>query len=1057
MHASPAHAQIYGASCPAGIDINDCVANDLQPTGTIIINGPSECNEGDIFSATVRILFSDGGGANERYTVGFFVGENGEPAVGGASCTFDSLQPVVLPPDDNPLGGPYPELSGDSCGDISKREPTFKDISLNAIECKDDDGDGNVDISYVLSWENNAKNTDCDNPLDPLQFEPNPPKCRSDLEYDLPIAVEDPPSIEVAKGAFPSQVEEPGGLVRFAITVLNTSPEPTDPVEIVSFIDRVDGGPPQDVNGLLDCVVPFFLAPGESKTCYFESPVNGVSGDVVTDTITVAGRDDEGQGVEDSDSAQVQIIAPDLPPPPGDLRLVKFASPTEIDEPGGTVQYDVLIANVSPTPVELESLEDDLYGDLNGKGSCVLPQTLSGVNSLYFCAFKEQVTGQPGDRITDTIVVSGTDGLPARNALTAQDSATVTIDNVGSNILVTKIANPEALPEPGGAVAYTLAIQNTSPVDNVTINRIFDSLAFIKTGVGLPVGCSEGQTLAPDQSYECTYTLDVEGDSGDSVTNVVEVSGRDDDGRLAFDIDAASVFIVGQPPQLEVVKRAVPSFLPEAGGEVTYIVAIQNNSTSTDPVTITGLTDSVDGAMPVSLDGMGTCSLDPPIVLQPAPGANSFYICSFPQTLGAGTVGDTVMDEIEATGIDDEGTPASATAQETVTYIGSAIPDLELAVAKIASPTEVPEPGDQVTFSVFIANTSDPNTPAPNLTLRELDDSIYGDLFVPGKGDCSALKDTVLVPATSALDVARCSFTENVTGTANQTVTNVIIATAEDASNNEVIGSDDATVTIVDVPASLEVTKRATPVTVIEPGEDVTFDILVFNTSPADRLLLTSLVDNVHGDLLNNGLCPPPPTLFPGRDPYRCKFTVFVGGEPGFEERNTVLAIAEDDEGKSVEGNAQATVTVIGTAPSILTTKTANPTSVPATGGLVSFTFTTTNTSDADVVTLDTLQDNVFGDLNGQGSCSVPQVLAPGESYSCVFSTSLSGILGETHLDEVTATGVSDDGEPVASRANAIVVFVGMVQSIPALGQAGLLSLTVLIGWLGWRRLRRHQ
>ena len=1051
-----AEAQVYGAACPTGIDINDCVANDLQPTGTLIVNGPSECNEGDVFSATVRILFSDGGGANERFTVGFFVGDNGESAVGGTSCTFDSFQPVVDPPNDNPLGGPYPELSGDSCGDIAKREPTYKDIDLTSIQCKDDDGDGNVDISYVLSWENNANQTSCTNPLDPTQFTPNPPKCRSDLEYDLPIRVEDPPSIDVAKGAFPAQLEEPGGLVRFAVTVINTSPTPTDPVEIVSFVDSVDGGPPQDVNGLLDCVVPFTLAPGQSKTCNFESPVNGVAGDVVTDTITVSGRDDEGLGVQDFDSAQVEIIAPDLPPPPGDLRLVKFASPSEVDEPGGTVQYDVLVANVSSTPVELQSLVDDLYGDLNGRGSCSLPQTLNATNPIYFCAFQERVSGRPGDTITDTIVATGTDGLPARNRLTAQDSASVIIADVGSNIEVIKTARPESVTEPGGTVEYKIAIQNTSPVDTVTINRIFDTLAFIQFGNGLPPGCSVPQTLVPNQTYECIYSLQIVGNSGNTVTNVVEASGRDDDNRLVFDLDAASVFIIGQQPLIDVAKTAVPPVVPVGGGTVTYVVAIQNSSTLADPVTITALTDSVDGGPATSLDGVGSCDLSN-LVLQPAPDPNSFYLCSFTQVLGAGAANSQVTDIVTATGVDDEGTSATGSDDATVTYVS--VPDndvRELSVAKIASPVEIVEPGGPVTFTVFIANTSESTVTNPNLTLEGLEDSVYGELFT--KGNCAPLENAILVPAASEADVVSCSFTETVNGSAGDVIPNVITATATYSNGlvtGTVIGQGDASVTIIDVPASLAVVKRATPVTVIEPGADVTFEIFVFNTSPDDQLRITSLVDNVHGDLLNNGLCQTPPPLNPGRDPYRCDFTAFVGGEPGFEERNTVIAAAEDNDGNTVEGNAQATVTVLNTPPSLLTTKTATPTRVPVPGGLVAFTFTTTNTSDADVVTLDTLEDNIFGDLNGQGDCRVPQTLPPGASYSCEFTTTLAGALGETHLDEVLATGTSDDGEPVASRANAIVLFVALVQSIPALGQVGLLSLTLLMGWLGWRKLKR--
>ena len=53
------------------------------------------------------------------------------------------------------------------------------------------------------------------------------------------------------------------------------------------------------------------------------------------------------------------------------------------------------------------SLVDDLYGDLNGKGSCSVPQVLDSEDSIYFCAFEEQVSGQPGDEIVDVITAQG--------------------------------------------------------------------------------------------------------------------------------------------------------------------------------------------------------------------------------------------------------------------------------------------------------------------------------------------------------------------------------------------------------------------------------------------------------------------------------------------------------------------------------------------------------------------------------------------------------------------------------------------------------------------------
>ena len=384
LFASTLHAAVSGAACPAQIESDDCVANDLQPTGTEIINGPSSCTEGDIFSATVRVLFEDGGGANARFSVGFFVGEAGAPAIGGASCTFDSLQPISDSP--TPQGGPYAELNGDQCGDIEKTDPTYKDIQLDQIACKDDDGDGNVDVSFVLSWANNGNQENCTDPLDPAQFDPAPPKCLSVPDYDIPIKVEDPPSIDVGKGASPATLEEPGGIVRFPITIINTSPSSSDPVFITEILDEVDGVV-TDITNLTDCPVPFELAPSQSKTCFYVDEVQGVAGDMVTDTVTVSGSDDEGNEVIGSDSTTVTIIEQTPGPLPGDIRLVKFVSPSNLDEPGGTVQYDVLVANLSLTPVELTSLVDDLYGDLNGKGSCSVPQTLTGVNSIYFCAF----------------------------------------------------------------------------------------------------------------------------------------------------------------------------------------------------------------------------------------------------------------------------------------------------------------------------------------------------------------------------------------------------------------------------------------------------------------------------------------------------------------------------------------------------------------------------------------------------------------------------------------------------------------------------------------------
>lgn len=1026
---------IQAVQCPAAIDSDDCVANDLQPTGSEVIDGPTHCTEGETFAATLRVLFEDGGGANERYNVGFFVGDNGESPIGGASCTFDSLQPVGDPIDLTGGSGGFFELNGDACGDISKSDPTYKDIQLDSILCKDDDGDGNVDVGYVLTWENNQNQANCQDPFDPGEFEPQPPKCLSDLEYDLPIVVEQPPSIDVGKGAFPSTLNEPGGQVTYAITIINTSPSSSDPVIIDSIVDDPGG----DITDNTDCDLPLVLAPSQSITCNFTTTVTGVEGDIIPDTVTVTGMDDEGEPVTGSDTAEVEIVAPGTPPPPGDLRILKFASPSQINEPGGTVQYDVLVANVSPTAVTLNSLVDDLYGDLNGKGSCVLPQTLSSSNSIYYCVFQEKVTGQPGDIITDTIFAEGVDALPESNIVYAEDSASVEILNLNSDIELTKVATPGTVLEPGGNVVFSLQVQNISVVDEVTINALFDSK------LGVPEGdCVTPFTLAPGgDTYTCSYSGPVEGNAGDVVTNTVIATGLDDDDQVVADVAAETVFIIGALPSIEVEKIAIPPIALTTGSTVRYVVGIYNTSSSADPVTITSLVDVVNG-VEKNLDGMGSCELpDDGLLLEP----DATYFCSWLETDVTGVQGVPLVDEVTATGNDDEGTPVSGSAEAVVNFIEIDEGVARLQLVKTASPIEVPEPGGEVTYTVIIANTSTPgDLPGLDLTITELDDDLYGDL--DGKGTCA-------IPIVLAVDeFTICSFTEDVSGNVGDIITDTIIATATYGEEQTTSAGDDAFVTITDIPSSISLTKTANPTRVLEPGDDVTFTIAISNTSLQDNVTINSLVDSNHGDLSGQGDCAMPQVLAQGSAAYSCSFTVFVGGEPDTSEINIATASGVDDDGVALSAQDLADVAILNQPPSITAQKSAMPNLVPGTGGLVTFKFTTTNTSPTDVLELETLVDSVFGDLNGQGTCSVPQTLQPGGVYDCEFDAEVSGMFGDTHVDEIEVTGVSDDGDRVSARAQAFVSFYNILNAIPAVGRAGLAILLLIMGLFGFRAIR---
>ena len=148
-------------------------------------------------------------------------------------------------------------------------------------------------------------------------------------------------------------------------------------------------------------------------------------------------------------------------------------------------------------------------------------------------------------------------------------------------------------------------------------------------------------------------------------------------------------------------------------------------------------------------------------------------------------------------------------------------------------------------------------------------------------------------------------------------------------------------------------------------------------------------------------------------------------------------------------------MSVTGETPTINATKTADPNIIENTAETVTFAFTVSNTSRVNAVTLDSLQDSSFGDLNGQGDCSVTQVLPAGDSYSCSFSTMLSGQNGEAHVNQFVVTGSSEDGNPVSASDVAVVLFMA-TNEIPALGRWGLGLMSLLLGWIGFTRRRSH-
>ena len=367
-----------------------------------------------------------------------------------------------------------------------------------------------------------------------------------------------------------------------------------------------------------------------------------------------------------------------------------------------------------------------------------------------------------------------------------------------------------------------------------------------------------------------------------------------------------------------------------------------------------------------------------------------------------------------------------------------------ITVTKTADPTSVPEPGGTVTYTVTVENQA-----SSDATLDSLNDDMFGNLTDPSNPLISSCNCSAGVTLTANGGNYSCSFNASISGNAGDIHTNTVTANAsnEAGSAND---TDSETVTITDVPAVLlEVVKSTTTPSLPESGGTFYYSATITNPSTVDTATITAISDSVAGAL--SGCATLPYDLGPG-ETITCNFTADHFGNAGDTFDNNVTVTATDDDGDDV-GNKSNTVTVEITdvLPDITVTKTANPTSVPETGGYVEFTITVTNNG-LENVTIDSFYDTDF-DLGDMCPDAVGTVLASGEIHTCTFTEFISGNVGEDHENIVTAVASDDGGNSDTDSATAAVEFTNILPvvptPVPTMTTIGTVLLTGLLGLIG--------
>jgi uncharacterized repeat protein (TIGR01451 family) len=697
------------------------------------------------------------------------------------------------------------------------------------------------------------------------------------------------PTVRVVKTASPTSMAAPGGTFTFTAVVTNTSAEP---VTITSLNDNIYGNLATIPGSTCGALIGTTLAPGASSApCTFPGAFSGAAGATQTDVVTAVVTDSTGNTATDDDDATVTITGAPV------IRVDKTADPASLPEPGGTFTFNVVVTNVGPEPLTITSLTDNIYGNIATQGTCTtaIGTVLPANGGTYTCSFPGTFTGPAGATQTDIVTVVGQS--PTGTQVTDTDDATVTITNVVPVVEVIKTAAPLTRPAPGGTFTFTVVVRNPS-AEPITIQSLNDApYGNLATRPGSTCGALIGTTLAPGaSSAPCTFTGDFTGAAGANQTDVVTVTATDATGTVVTDTDDATVSIIGITPAISVDKSATPPSLPAPGGTFTFNVVVTN--TGPNSLTITSLTDDIYG----NLATRGTCTTAIGTVL-PSGGS---YSCSFQGPFN-GVGGASQTDVVTVTGQDVNGTVVTDNDDATVT-LTSVTPTVR--VNKAATPASLPEPGGAFTFTASVTNTG----PNP-VTITSLNDNVFGDLATRPGSTCGALIGTTLAPGATS---PTCTFQGNFFGNAGASETDVVTVVVTDNQGQTATDNDEATVTITNVPPTIDVVKTANPLTRPAPGGTFTFDVVVTNNS-FEPVTITSLQDSVYGSLDGRGTCAIGASLPANGGTYTCSFTGDFNGAPNASQTDIVTVIAIDDDGTTVTDFDDATVTLTG-VPATLTT-----------------------------------------------------------------------------------------------------------------------------------------
>jgi uncharacterized repeat protein (TIGR01451 family) len=1062
----------------SGFDV--CTANDTKIVEFAVVSLIDGCTSpDDTFTALLKAKTVST--AATRYDIGLWVSLDGSSAITGNSCYRQILSPVApnasagdvpataaslatvqpsgldtatFPTLDLTGGnGPYRDEDGDMCGDIHKNESNFANLTPQTFSCRNVNNDGFALINACASWDNNAKEV-CSSVEDALPGTPS--KCRcGNLKVKVPV-----PNITVEKSCTPNQVL-PGGSVRCNIKYTNHGGE------AVSFrlLDDYDqrygtvsditttspgGNAGVDNGDVIAWLLPKIPKNGGGDVYYTYTVSPTTPGNLaIRNTATIYYGD---KPVGKPDDETITTI------PPSSITIRKESVPD-----GASSTFD-FTSNTPPTAFSLSDNSEQRFGNLSAgsytfgesvpEGWILTDITCTGATNS---TVRIGVSGpfDPGDHdiaitlaqgedlvctFTNTqpgtiVVVKTTDPAESPQTFTFtpsyDDEFTLTDQQTFvSDPLLPGVYSVSEAAQSGWTQTGAICRDESSPVSitlraSQTVTCTFantlqrGSIVVVKETT--PPGASQVFTFSTDYSANFALSHGQSNSSGAllptseagfyAVSELLPagwsqtgVSCSDGSDPATIDLSPSETitctFTNAQLPSALSIAKTAAATLVEPGMAVTYHYTVTNQGQTV----LTGLTVGDDRCSPVTAVASG--GFNPGDLNQNnALDLTEAWQYSCTTTLHADTLNSATA---SAT------TPTGSVVTDTAKVFVDVLPMVR--VSKMADPLSVPETGAEVAFTIVVTNTS-----AETVTVTALSDSVFGNL----SSDCP------LPQSLAALNgVLTCTFSRLISGDFPDSHTNRVTAIGVDDEGNTASAEAEATVTLTDVLPSLTITKTASVASVPETGGTVIFTVTVVNTS-REAITLTKLTDSIFADLSGQGTCSTPQALAADGGSYHCTFSQLLEGDIETPHENTVTGEAADDDGNTATAKDSATVAFTNVLSSMQATKRPSAATVPAAGGVITFTLLVENTSTHDTITLNSLQDDQLGTLSDADNprllhttCTLPQSLPPGEMYTCAFSANLAGEPGIRHTNTVTTRGIDDDRDAVSTTAEADVLFV---------------------------------